>query len=731
MNYKLSNCADISVVVPIFNERGNIEPLIERIHSSFAKANVSYRLIVVDDRSTDGSWELLSQLQKIYPLDLYKKKGVRGKASSLLQGFAYVRTPYTAIIDADLQYPPEALPNMLKELQSGMSDVVVARRIFKEVSIIRKFISKTFRILFVKYQWRLDVDVQSGEKVFRSDILSRLKMDAKPWTFDLEFLIICKNAGYKITEQPIIFSPRKSGETSVHLILTSFQIGYEAIRLRFKQPSIVHFAPNELGEVNGFHYKGKLYQPYNYLNTFETAVRRFSLRQIFISIVLSSFVIYGLLAHFHEMLILIVASLTLLYFIDLLLNLLMVIRSYFFFSEETVELANIEQRLNWPRYTILCPMYKEAAILPQFTKAIADIDYPEDKLEILLLLEANDLETIASATAMNLPDTFKIVVVPHSFPKTKPKACNYGLKEATGEYAVIYDAEDIPDPLQLKKAIVTFERSADTIGCIQAKLNYYNWNQNLLTRLFTLEYTLWFNLVLPGLQSIKAPIPLGGTSNHFRVSLLRSIGGWDPFNVTEDADLGMRLAKKGYTTLILDSTTLEEANSQFWNWIRQRSRWIKGYIQTYFVHTRKMTTKQSKRDFIIFQLLIGGKVLSALINPLLWVITILYFVFRNTIGSYIHSLYNPAIFYLALTTLLLGNFLYLYIYMMAAAKRQHFELIITTFFVPFYWLMISIATVKAIYEFIVKPFYWQKTTHGLHIKNVTIKPKGKIAGNNE
>ncbi len=301
---------------------------------------------------------------------------------------------------------------------------------------------------------------------------------------------------------------------------------------------------------------------------------------------------------------------------------------------------------------------------------MTQLDYPHDKLEILLLLEADDTDTIAAAQSMGLPANFTIVVVPHSMPKTKPKACNYGLKRATGEYAVIYDAEDVPDPMQLKKAVIVFERSQGKIGCIQAKLNYYNWDQNLLTRLFTLEYSLWFDLILPGLQSINAPIPLGGTSNHFRTSDLRKFGGWDPFNVTEDADLGIRLAKHGYTTLVLDSVTMEEANSQYRNWIRQRSRWIKGYIQTYFVHTRKVATKQSWRNYSIFQLLIGGKVLSALVNPLLWSLTIVYFVFRQATGEYIHSLYSAPIFYLALTTLIIGNFLYFYIYMMGAARRD-------------------------------------------------------------
>jgi len=602
--------------------------------------------------------------------------------------------------------------------------VVVANRKTGDKHKLRRLLSLTFRTVFGRMLWNMNLDVQSGLKVFRAELLNRINVHSKPWTFDLEFLLRARNAGYKLGEVDIDLDQRKGGRTKTGILEASYQIGREAIRLRFNPPNHVPFDRRSESEKSGFHYKGKAYEPHNHLNIFETAVRRFSIRQSVIGIFLTIAIIGVFVLDFHGALETAVGALTVLYFCDLLLSAVLVSRSYYGFSAETVEVDEISDRKDWPTYTVFCPLYKETAVLPQFVEAMGKLEYPADKLEVMLLLEADDTDTIAAAEAMNLPAYFRIVVVPHSMPKTKPKACNYGLKQATGEYAVIYDAEDVPDPLQLKKAIIVFERSKEKIGCIQAKLNYYNWNQNLLTRLFTLEYSLWFDLILPGLQSIKAPIPLGGTSNHFRTKDLRDFGGWDPFNVTEDADLGIRMAKHGYSTLVLDSVTMEEANSQYGNWIRQRSRWIKGYIQTYFVHTRKMTTKQSRRDFSIFQLIIGGKVLSALVNPLMWLLTVIYFVFRQTTGAYIHSLYSAPIFYLGLTTLILGNFLYLYIYMMGAAKRNQPELIVTAFFVPFYWLMISIATVKAIKEFITKPFHWQKTTHGLHLKNVigTDKP---------
>ena len=256
-----------------------------------------------------------------------------------------------------------------------------------------------------------------------------------------------------------------------------------------------------------------------------------------------------------------------------------------------------KRNVTWPLYTILCPLYKEAAIVPQFLIAMNKLDYPKERLQILLLVEESDKQTQRAIQQLAPPSHFQVVIVPDGQPRTKPRACNYGLMQATGQYVVIYDAEDIPDPLQLKKAVLTFANHGSKLACVQAQLNFYNASQNLLTRLFTIEYTMWFDIMLPALWRGKLSLPLGGTSNHFQTTILRGLGGWDAFNVTEDCDLGMRLTQYNLKTAIVESTTYEEANSQFGNWVRQRSRWIKGYMQTYLVYMRnprEMFTR--KRD---------------------------------------------------------------------------------------------------------------------------------------
>lgn len=450
------------------------------------------------------------------------------------------------------------------------------------------------------------------------------------------------------------------------------------------------------------------------------AARTFAAWQkLFVPALLFCLIILVVLTSLASVLIVVVAILSLLYFADMIFNLSLVSSSLLKSSEFRIPKWALNKEREWPSYTIFCPLYKEAPVLEQFVEAIKKLDYPASKLRVLLLMEEDDDETIQLARRMELPEHFEVVIVPQSLPKTKPKACNYGLELTDSDYCVIYDAEDIPDKDQLKKAVLGFENAPADIACLQAKLNFYNTDQNIFTRLFTAEYSMWFNLTLVGLQNIRGPIPLGGTSNHFRTSLLKKLNGWDPYNVTEDCDLGIRLYRQGFRTAILDSTTYEEANSKFLNWLRQRSRWIKGYMQTFLVHTRKPNQIQKNKydpHLFTFYIVIGGKVLSTLINPLMWVLTITYFILRPEVGKAIEKIYPAPVFYIAITTLIVGNILYLYYFMIGAAQRNQWRLIKYGVLVPFYWLMMSCAAVYALYQLIVKPHYWEKTVHGLHIK---------------
>ncbi len=428
----------------------------------------------------------------------------------------------------------------------------------------------------------------------------------------------------------------------------------------------------------------------------------------------------GLLFYGMKLAVVVIAIITLLYLSSLLLDFLLAMRALNLSTEEQIDDATIQELANadWPQYTILCPLYREAEVVPQFVRAMQALDYPTDRLQILFLTEEDDEATRNAIEAMHLPQHFSIVTVPDGQPRTKPRACNFGLLQATGDYVVIYDAEDVPDPLQLKKAVLTFANHDSDLACVQAKLNYYNTKQNLLTRWFTVEYSLWFDLMLPGMQQTKLPLPLGGTSNHFRMETLRKVGAWDPFNVTEDCDLGLRLARSGLKTTVLDSTTYEEANSQVKNWIRQRSRWIKGYMLTYLVYMReplRYLREGRLREFFSLQLVIGGKTGVLLVNPLLWAMLVIYILFRPIVGDVYHTLFPAPVLYMGTLCLIFGNFLYIYSHLVGCMKRSQYSLIKWALSVPIYWAMMSIAASLALFQLIFKPHYWEKTKHGLHL----------------
>ena len=480
-----------------------------------------------------------------------------------------------------------------------------------------------------------------------------------------------------------------------------------------------------------FTYKNREYVHHSDLDRIETAFYNLVLRQKLALLVLLAIISGAFYFNWHATLVAVFSALTVIYFLDFLFNAFIIYRSFSVRPEIKVSPEELRALSDdeLPTYTIFCPLYREWHILPQFVEAISKLEYPKEKLQVLLLLEEDDKETIQKIPEIKLLSNFERIIVPHSIPKTKPKAMNYGLRFATGERLAIYDAEDIPEPDQLKKAVIAFRKSSDRVVCVQAKLNFYNPNQNILTRLFAVEYALWFDLVLPGLQSINAPIPLGGTSNHFKTDYLRLIGGWDAFNVTEDCDLGVRLAKRGFRTAIVDSTTHEEANSNLRNWYLQRSRWIKGYIQTYLVHNRRQREffKNNKiKDFLSFQLVVGVKVISVFINPVMWVITACYFLFRAKTGLFIESLFPGPILYIGVFSLIFGNFLYIYYYMIGASKREYNSLVKYVFLVPLYWLGMSLAAWRAVYEVIFHPHYWYKTAHGLHLGVKFEREPGKI-----
>lgn len=380
-----------------------------------------------------------------------------------------------------------------------------------------------------------------------------------------------------------------------------------------------------------------------------------------------------------------------------------------------------------PRYSIIVPLYREANVVPGLIAALEALDYPVARMEILLVAEGDDHPTLAALRAAATGPQFAIVVVPPGEPRTKPKAANYALRFASGEFTVIYDAEDRPEPDQLRKAVAAFLAAPAGVACLQARLNFYNAKENLLSRLFALDYALWFDFLLPGLDRLHIPMPLGGTSNHFRTSVLRAISGWDPYNVTEDADLGIRLARLGMRVATLDSTTYEEATIEFGNWLRQRSRWMKGYMQTWLVHMRDplaLLRHAGPAGFLGFQLFVGGTFLTALLNPLLWGV----FACSLFAGGFVPAgMMDAPFLHCSALGLLTGNALFTYLAMLGPYRRGWLELSPYGFLAPIYWWLVSVAAYRGLFQLISRPWHWEKTDHGRTRETFSTTPPAGLA----
>ena len=370
---------------------------------------------------------------------------------------------------------------------------------------------------------------------------------------------------------------------------------------------------------------------------------------------------------------------------------------------------------NLPVYTILIPLFREANILEDLARALKRIDYPPAKLDIKLIFESIDTETQEAAELVDFPGNTEFIVVPDTQPRTKPKALNYALAFARGDYVVVYDAEDRPEPDQLKKALDAFGQGPDNLACLQAELNFYNGSRNWLTKQFTIEYSVLFRALLPTLKKLGLPVPLGGTSNHFRLSALRWLGAWDAFNVTEDADLGIRLARRGYVCHMLDSTTLEEATSGIGAWIKQRTRWLKGWMQTYLVHMRhpaKLWRDLGGRGFIGFQLVIGGMIFSALALLPVYAMAAT----EAVLGIWLNlpgSLLGISFWVLALFNLCVGYAVSMVLGLISLRPGSRRYIAAHVLFMPIYWLLISVAAYRALLQLMSDPHYWEKTEHGV------------------
>jgi cellulose synthase/poly-beta-1,6-N-acetylglucosamine synthase-like glycosyltransferase len=365
-----------------------------------------------------------------------------------------------------------------------------------------------------------------------------------------------------------------------------------------------------------------------------------------------------------------------------------------------------------PTYSIIVPLRGEAGMVDQLLSAIEALDYPADKLDVIIAVEADCLATRAAITARKHRIPVTVIPVSPGEPRTKPKALSVALPFARGIYTVIYDAEDRPETDQLRVAVRAFRSAGDDLACVQARL-HMDTNTSWHARYFTAEYAGHFDFFLPRLAAFDLPLPLGGSSNHFRTKTLRDVGGWDPYNVTEDADLGMRLARFGYRCGVIDSTTYEEAPANIRRWLAQRSRWFKGWMQTWLVHMRspyQLFQDLGFRGFVAFQAIVGGNAVMAIAHPALlagaiWELGTLAAKGKPSAAMLFLTCYFASAAFGYLVSAAFG-----WCGLRYRGMPQKISILVWT---PIHWALLSAAAYWAAAELILSPFRWRKTEHGL------------------
>jgi glycosyltransferase XagB len=368
-----------------------------------------------------------------------------------------------------------------------------------------------------------------------------------------------------------------------------------------------------------------------------------------------------------------------------------------------------------PVYTVLVALHDEAAMVPAIVSRISALNWPKSLLDIKYVCEADDVATLSALQAQDLGPECEIVRTPDFGPRTKPKALQYALQGARGSLVAVYDAEDKPAPGQLHEAWAAFRDGDARLGCVQAPLAIANLRASWISGLFALEYSGLFRVLIPFLARNRLPIPLGGTSNHFRREALEASGGWDPHNVTEDADLGLRLYAHGYLTGTLKCATVETAPATLDVWTRQRTRWLKGWAQTWLVAMRRpLHTVQTlgPGGFAVFQLLIAGMLVSALAHPLMFIFIGVTLAWLASSSAAQVSALHSALMWIDLANIAGSYLTFIAMGWRGFTGHERGRLKIRwVLLTPAYWLMMSVAGWRALGQLVSNAHLWEKTPH--------------------
>ncbi len=718
----------VSIVVQAYRQHIHLPHILTRLLEELEELSMAAELLVIDHGMYFNTLEYLQSLNAQIPVRIVSRKDRPGRAPLLREDIAEARGSYIVIFDADLEYDVGAIPRMIRKLEQY--DIVVGEPGRREAGFVGAFHTLLDRFLFAPLHLLLLGVPQAGLRAYRRKAI--LALDAHPpfhvgRGLDAQLLFHARTLGFVVAREPVERASENLLSGVLHRNLVRLVLAHEIYSIRrilltrFLFPFLYPPTQHEYTSAGFTNIRDYLFRDQQ-----ESAKEHITKETISLGVVLGITFVAGVAlasaligtSPFRVITFLVAFLYLLLIGLKLFATYRAIRHPYPTFRPEELS-AIVPEEL--PVMTVLIPLYKEKEIIPQIFKRISDLDYPTDKLDVIFILESTDQETIDAFLANNPPAHFKALLSPNVLPKTKPKALNVAFQKSIGQIVVIYDAEILPDIDQLKKAYLGLKKYPEAMY-LHARMNVYNADYNWITKLYDAEFGFFYDYFLPGIVSMNVPLPISGHSTYFRREVIEKVGGWDPYNVAEDCDIGIRLYRHGFRSgMMFDSFSWEQSTTTFKTWTRQRTRWVQGFIQTSMVHLRyPLLLKQelgSWWNFLWFLMLVPGNVIINILNLIQWSFFLAWVTLKL---PFIEYLYPTPTLYMANFTFIVGNFLFTYFNLIGLYSRRHYRNVRNAFFSIFYWLMLGVATLRAAIHFFWHPYSWDKTAH--FSQSATMKP---------
>lgn len=708
----------VSVIVPAAKDMHWLPGCFERVSHAFEGTEYEYEVIVIDDRSNDGSAEYVRSMGGVMPVRFLVKRGAKGRASSIKEAADEARGSRIVLLDPDLVFERDEFLAMLRTLDTV--HVAVAER-SKYPFFAYKVFSRLYRWIFSHMLLSVHADVRSGLKMFRHTLLESLRFDPHfdpRLGFDALLLFHARSQGLAIESVRMAYTRPMFHHGVWDSVLSRTTLAMGIVTLGFSRSARALFPflyppqPQEYFEAGFTNINDYLFlAPEQSAKGHLTREVYFLIFYVFFIIIGYFWIIYALteknfawLFFFH----IAVIQFTLIVFK------VYVVSITFRLPPQPPKALSDEDKKNLPVISVILPVYKEKEVLPQLCQRMADMDYPPDKLDLIFIFESGDDETINAFTQMDKPAHFKGLVSPDVQPKTKPKALNVALRETKGEFLVIFDAETLPETDQFMKAMAAFTYSPH-LDYVHCRIDVYNANVNWLTKMYTAEFAFFYNFFLPGLATVKSPTPISGHSVYFRREQLIKVGGWDAYNLAEDCDIGIRMFRNGYKNAsVLDSASWEQSTTRLGDWIKQRTRWMQGFVQTSMVNLRfpALLWKDlgGLRNVFMFMFHVPGGVFLNGLNLVQWMMLVFWYATNDPI---MQTIFTDVLLYLSVLSFFLANLMFTYFNLLGLYYRKYYSFVGLALLSPFYWLLLSYATLRSILRFFRQESTWDKTNHPL------------------